>query len=113
MVADDPLDFQALATAQNQDNKLLQELQADPQHYALVLMDHNVQLICYMPQANAPWKICIPDALLDHTITWYHLVLSHVGIVRSYETMSLHFYHRDMQMRIQCLVRDCDACQRY
>ena len=44
-----PLDFQALATAQNQDNKLLQELQADPQHYARVLMDHNVQLICYMP----------------------------------------------------------------
>ena len=74
-----PLDFQALATAQNQDNTLLQELQADPQHYARVLMDHNVQSICYMPQANAPWKICIPDALLDHMITWYHLVLSHVG----------------------------------
>ena len=49
-----PLDFQALATAQNQDDTLLQELQADPQHYARVLMDHNVQLICYMPQANAP-----------------------------------------------------------
>ena len=54
-----------------------------------------------------------PDALLDHTITWYHLVLSHVGIVRVYEMMSLHFYHHDMRTRIQCLVRDCDTCQRY
>ena len=58
-------------------------------------------------------KICIPDALLDHTITWYHLVLSHVGIVRLYETMSLHFYHRNMRTRIQCLVRDCDPGQRH
>ena len=40
-----PLDFQALATAQNQDNHLLQELQAKPhQYYASVLIDHNVQL---------------------------------------------------------------------
>ena len=67
-----PLDFQALATAQNQDNHLLQELQAKPQQYACVLMDHNVQLICYMPAVNKPWKICIPDAALDHMITWYH-----------------------------------------
>ena len=42
-----PLDFQALATAQNQDNKFLQELQADPQHYAHVLMDHNATDLLY------------------------------------------------------------------
>ena len=43
-----PLDFQAIATAQNTDEHLQQKLVDDPTHYARMLMAENVQLICYI-----------------------------------------------------------------
>ena len=108
-----PLDFQVLATAQNTDEHLQQKLVDDPTHYARMLMAENVQLICYVPPNNQPWKICVPDALIDHMIEWYHVILNHVGITRLQQTMALHFYHREMRTRVERLVTVCEACQRH
>ena len=108
-----PLDFQAIAEAQADDEHLQQQVLQDPQHYAQVLMAPNVHLICYIPAEHQPWKICIPDASLDHMIRWYHLVLNHVGMIRLHQTMALNFYHRNMRTRIEHLVQSCDACQRH
>jgi transposase InsO family protein len=108
-----PLDFQALAAAQEQDAVLQNKIINDQTHFMRILMDNNVNLICYVNQPNQPWKICIPDALMGNMIKWYHEILTHVGITRLYETMSTHFYHRDLRTRIESVVKSCDACQRY
>ena len=76
-------------------------------------MGQNVDLICYVKQANDPWKICIPDASLNKLVLWYHTILNYTGITRLYETMALHVYHRDLRMRIETTIGSCAACQRY
>jgi hypothetical protein len=45
-------------------------------------------------------------------ITWYHQVLSHVGIVRLYQTIITHFVHPHLKQRIEKIVKSCDACLR-
>ena len=40
-------------------------------------------LIYYIPPGpDQPFKICIPDALLNYAIRLYHLALNHVGTTR-------------------------------
>jgi hypothetical protein len=65
-------------------------------------------LICYSP-TNSPndWRICIPQALIQDTLRWYHLVL--VGTDRLYSTIKRRFYLPNLRNLCNTLV--CDACQ--
>jgi Integrase zinc binding domain len=108
-----PLDYLALSAAQQQDEVLQQNLVDKPNQFARLQMDPNVHLICYMVRPNEPWKICIPDASLHAMVTWYHQVLNHTGITRLNDTISLHFYHKDLRTRIETMIGSCEACQKY
>jgi len=74
-----------------------------------------INVRCYLPNPDSErncWKIYLPDSLLDHAINWYHLALSHAGMNRLYDTISRHFYHRDLRNRIENIVGRCEICQK-
>ena len=59
-----------------------------------------------------PWRIAIPETLLDSIISWYHQILSHIGMTRLYKTISVHFYHKTLKSKIEAFIQSCDVCQR-
>ena len=107
-----PLSFEACATEQAQDATLQQKLVTDPARYVQNQLAPNTNVICYHPQPNAPWKICIPDSKLDEIIQWHHTHLGHLGIKRTNDTIALHYYHPRLSARCEDLISRCDACQR-
>jgi hypothetical protein len=54
----------------------------------------------------------LPTELLNSAVQWYHMALSHIRSSRLYDTMSLHFYHRNLKKTIEDFVSCCDTCQR-
>ena len=49
--------------------------------------------------------------LIDRVIIWYHEMLCHPGIDRTYKTISQYFYFRGMEARIRTLIQHC-GCQK-
>ena len=45
-------------------------------------------------------------------MAYYHLALSHAGMSRLYDTMSMHFYNRALKGAVEHYVSRCDPCQR-
>ena len=111
------LDYHVLQTAQEADQRLQALVQTDPNKYMRIAMSdarqQPVQLICYVEHPNAPWKICIPDAMLSALVRWYHTVLNHVGVSRIAKMIGLHFYHANLKSACETVIAPCDACQRY
>ena len=107
-----PLSFEACAAAQAQDATLQQKLATDPARYVQNQLAPNANVICYLSQPNAPWKICIPDSKLDEIIQWHHTHLGHLGINHTSDTIALHYYHPRLSARCEDLISRCDACQR-
>ena len=104
-----PLSFEACAAAQAQDAMLQQKLITDPAQYVQNQLAPNANVICYLSQPNAPWKICIPDSKLDEIIHWHH---THLGIKRTSDMIALHYYHLRLSACCEDLISHCDACQR-
>jgi hypothetical protein len=72
-----PVDFNRLAQEQAKDAKLQQLLQQEPRVYGHMYMTDNVPLICRKNNdIGTDWQICIPDAMLNKMINWYHTVLN-------------------------------------
>ena len=107
-----PLSFEACAAAQTQDATLQQKLVTNPARYVLNQLAPNANVICYLPQPNAPWKICIPDSKLDEIIQWHHTHLGHPGIKRTSDTIALHYYHPRLSAGCEDLISRWNACQR-
>jgi hypothetical protein len=79
-----------IAQAQNEDAALLQSLASKP-IFSRLQMTKDANLICYIPGPNQPFKVCIPDALLNDIIHFYHLTLNHIGMTHLFNTITLHF----------------------
>jgi hypothetical protein len=107
------LDYETIAQAQNNNVASLQSLASKPTKFGRFQMSENANLICYIPGPNLPFKTCIPDALLDTVIRFYHLVLNHIGMTRLRDTIPQHFYHPHLQAHVENIARPCHACQRY
>ena len=107
-----PLSFEACAAAQAQDATLQQKLVTDPTRYVQNQLAPNANVICYLSQPNAPWKICIPDSKLDELIQWHHMHLGHLGNKCTSDTIALHYYHLHLSACCEDLISCCDACQR-
>jgi hypothetical protein len=107
-----PLDYALLRQEQFNDLTLQAAWQAQPTKF--VIHDFGtVQLLCHVTQPNAPWKIAIPTSLLTNIVRWYHCVLNHIGMTRLLQTIQSHFYHPQLRVIVEAVVRDCTACQRY
>ena len=112
------LDFLTIHTAQLADAKLQQLLINEPTKYMQVPLGSNtnntaILLICYIKELHAPWKICIPDLMLNTIVEWYHLSLNHLGMSRLEETIALYFYHPKLKSACELIVAPCDLCQKY
>ena len=88
-----PLDYPLLRSRQLQDIILQQQQQNNPDKYPTINLD-GIELICYVITTEEPWCIAIPETLLASIISWYHQILSHIGMTRFYNTISVHFYHK-------------------
>ena len=69
-------------------------------------------MIGFLHKPTDTWHIAIPDTLLDPIITWYHHILSHIGITRLYNTIATHLYHPALKERIERFVLTCEICQK-
>ena len=86
--------------------------QNKPDSFAEQLLALDVSMVCYIPEANAPWKIDLPTDLLDNAVKWYHLALGHLGQNRLFDTIHLHFYHPDLQNKVEDVVSHYEICQK-
>ena len=73
----------------------------DLTRYTRRVFDTGVNLIVFASSPTSRWRICIPSTKLDQMIHWYHMVLNHVGTIRLYEMMTMHFYHHNLRTRIE------------
>jgi len=106
------LGYDMIRNAQTEDAWLQAKRQENPEQFVYQLLAPDTPVLCYIPQRNAPWKICLPSILLDDAILWYHLALGHAGQARLFDTMALHLYNPTMRNRIEHIVSRCDTCQR-
>jgi hypothetical protein len=74
------LDCDAVATAQSQDAAVLLGLASRPQSFGRFEMSEGANIVCHAPGPDQPFKTCIPDAMLNDIIYFYHLALNHVGM---------------------------------
>jgi putative transposase len=106
-----PLNYGLIQANQFEDNQLQIMHQQRPEQYPIIDMGNDIQLIC-QTRPNKPWRIAIPTVMVENIIRWYHQVLGHVGIVRLHQTISTHFVHPFLKVRIEQIVKSCDICLR-
>jgi len=88
----------------------LQKVEQDPQHYNWMTVAPSLYVIAHIKEAGDNPKICIPDALLDKFIEFYHLALAHAGMQKVTQTMTLQFWHPRIHKQVEILV-GCCGCQ--
>jgi transposase InsO family protein len=108
-----PLDYQTIQQYQQNDPRLQAAHERLPNKFPRIQVTNGIELIVYQREPNIPWRIAVPDAMLDRLITWYHQTLVHTGMNRTEDTINTHFYHPKIRERIIELCSTCDACQRY
>lgn len=62
------LDYPTIAKAQTRDAELQALVNNHPQHYARQELAPGLQVYCYMPAHQEPWKIYLPTELLESAI---------------------------------------------
>ena len=107
------LDFGTIAEAQIRDADLAAIKANNPLKFTDELLTADINICCYSAQPGDPLRIYIPDELLENSVRWYHLALSHVGSNQLFDTMSMHFYNRKLKSTIEKIVSTCNACQRF
>ena len=107
-----PIGYQTIHHAQQQDHVLVNLTHTHPQHYSVQPFGA-YQLICYRINLHGDWRIVIPHGLLPHLIDWYHNVLMHPGTERLYRTILRHFYHRHLKEHVETYTRHCRTCQQH
>jgi Integrase zinc binding domain len=102
-----------IAQAQPGDTQL-QILHAQkPNQYTQKILAPNLSLWCYQKTQDQPWRIYLPQDMLESAVMWYHHALSHVGRVRLTDTMSMTFYNPQLHKIVEAVVAPCAHCQRY
>ena len=105
-----PMDYARISQLQTADNRLQQlRIQNPAQHSLRPFNNH--QLICFQKTPQDSWKICVPDSMLNELITWFHHVLLHVGSNRLSSSIATHFFHPQLNQRVEDFVRRCATCQ--
>jgi transposase InsO family protein len=107
------LDFQSIAEAQAQDAELTELRQSKPQQYVQHTFADDIQLYCYVKDADAALKIYLPNQMIQSTIQWYHYALSHPGSTRLKDTIRIHFHNPKLSNAIEDFTAKCDTCQRH
>eukprot|EP00978_Attheya_sp_CCMP212_P011733 scaffold29115_cov56-Attheya_sp.AAC.6 len=89
-----PLDYQTIQHYQQNDECLQAVNKRLPIKFPRIQVTNRVELIVYQKELNVPWRIALPDAILDRFIKWYHETLVHIGINQTEDTINTHFSTR-------------------
>ena len=112
-VMPNPITMQNIQQHQLQDLTLVQRSQhpAYWQQYPILQID-NRNIICYRANPDdpaEPWRIHLPETLVQPVIVWYHLVLGHRGTSSLYNTIRRRFYAPGLKRKVENL--KCEVCQ--
>jgi len=105
------LDYGYIAAAQQTDHLLMAKLDQDPLHFQWLTVPPQLCLIAHVAEPGDNPKICIPDALLNKFIQFYHMALSHTGMVCVVKTMALQFWHTELRKNTEQYIQKCEVCQ--
>ena len=92
-----PITYQLINCEQNKDKTLLATIRQGAKHYMLKEFHgggRSSQLLCYKD------RIMIPQGLQKQVVQWYHHTLCHPGINQTEDTISQHFYQKNMRDHI-------------
>jgi hypothetical protein len=106
------LDYETAADAQTRDAELQQLAQREPTKFVRQMLAPNTHVWCCIKEPHVPWKIFLPNELLEPAARWCHLALGHVGGSRLGDTTTMHFCNRHLRNRIEDIVSRCNTCQR-
>ena len=98
-----PLDFAVIAKHQSNDNGLQRGLQKNPS----VLTKKYVNDIGIIFCKN---RIVLPPSIVQSVISWYHDNLNHPGILRTLETIKMHFTAKKLRHLVEKHVSCCPIC---
>ena len=102
-----PVSYEKLEKAQQQDSHIKQNLKKDKYHLAdFVGGGKTRSLVCHKE------KIVVPKKNTHHVVDWYHTVLCHPGINRTEESIAQHLYWPKMREQITNYVKSCPTCQK-
>ena len=106
------LDYSAMSTAQQTDERIQRLVQSNPQEYAPhVFTEGDEPVVCHMIGPDK-LKICIPDSMVDTVVRFYHTSLVHPGENRMLDTIQQHFENPKFASTVAYLVKRCDPCQK-
>jgi transposase InsO family protein len=99
--------YKEIAKAQLDDPALQTKLRIHKGHAENVFRggDKDYKLIC----RNS--KICLPQALQQKTIDWYHEILCHPGTTRTEATIRQHFDWKGLRQMVIKTCKKCTNCQ--
>lgn len=69
-------------------------------------------ILFQLNRINKMWKVCIPDALKDDLIKYYHEQFGHFGVWKTFKSLSLNYAWRNMRDSIKKVIKGCELCQR-
>ena len=97
--AENPLNYKHISNSQKTCADLAKAREKHPERYLDKMMEDNVKVVCHVKPGDDPgtqWKIALPTAMIEPTISWFHNVLGHPGTGRMRDFMTTRYYHRDM-----------------
>eukprot|EP00984_Skeletonema_dohrnii_P023617 scaffold12715_cov134-Skeletonema_dohrnii-CCMP3373.AAC.2 len=106
-----PLRYQWLADAQQEDIQLLQKCNDGQNPHFQLKNFKDIDLCSYCKDPNNPdehWKIVLPDSTVDPTIEFYHKLLNHPGHNALEKALHL-YYHPELGARVRAF--SCHDCQ--
>jgi hypothetical protein len=107
------LDYSTIASTQKNDPLLMSKLETHHMQYGAADIGNKETMVVFRKRPEEQARICLPDVLLESTVSFCHQVLGHAGSSRVSETMTAHFYNPKIVSTARKLVNNCEACQLY
>ena len=106
------LDYRTIREAQLRDVRLQLLRQKYPDKFVNNELGHDLVVCCYIAAPNQPWRIYLPDELLQPAVQWYHQTLGHLGQRRLEDTIKIHLYNSKLKDVVEQVVAPCVECQK-
>ena len=107
------LNYSSIAVAQKNDPLLSSKLRTNHAQHGEADIGNKQTMIVFCKHLDDQAHICLPDSLLESTVSFYHQVLEHTGSSRVIKTMAQHFYDSKIVTVARELIGLCETCQLY
>jgi len=108
------LDYEQIAIKQRAEG-CHRLLQTDPKHCSLECLCFGSPelVVCnYDPNPEVRPRMRLPDSMVESVVQFYHLALSHIGMIRLQQTISANFQHPKLNEACMKVALPCEVCQK-